>query len=431
VPPAASGVNTDITKLDGISDIWIGADETSAQSTNQKDLRTLNVETTDTSNTTGYAPYNHFDSYIEPSSGQAVGATRISLSGYGTVPATNTNQVHTVHGVEGGVENYGTGNVGVLTGLVAWAYNAANATVGSIFGTWSGVESDSGTVDFMNNYTSDWYVYGGTVNNLRGLYLGSGDHGGGTIVNRYGIYIESPNGTATGDDYGIYQVSANQPNFFGGAVSVATNDTKNLSMHVSGDIGVSHPGGFGGYFINSYPDPVDARFERINTGYGARIQQNSSGLLQISVAGTDAPDTEITYIDAINIDQTTGYVGIGGGAPHPLTMDSGAHVTVGGVWTDASSRELKEDIQDLSSERALEALSELEPKTYHYRVSPEEKNVGFIAEDVPDLVATNDRKSLAPMDIVGVLTKVVQDQQDQIEAQNQRLEQLEATLKNL
>lgn len=39
--------------------------------------------------------------------------------------------------------------------------------------------------------------------------------------------------------------------------------------------------------------------------------------------------------------------------------------------------------------------------------------MGFIAEDVPDLVATPNRKSLSPMDIVAVLTKVVQEQQNE------------------
>ena len=38
--------------------------------------------------------------------------------------------------------------------------------------------------------------------------------------------------------------------------------------------------------------------------------------------------------------------------------------------------------------------------------------MGFIAEDVPDLVATKDRKGLSPMDIVAVLTKVLQEQQN-------------------
>ncbi len=41
--------------------------------------------------------------------------------------------------------------------------------------------------------------------------------------------------------------------------------------------------------------------------------------------------------------------------------------------------------------------------------------MGFIAEDVPELVANKDRKGLSPMDIVAVLTKVVQRQQKDIE----------------
>ena len=58
----------------------------------------------------------------------------------------------------------------------------------------------------------------------------------------------------------------------------------------------------------------------------------------------------------------------------------------------------------------MEALEDLNPVTFNYKVDKEEKHVGFIAEEVPDLVATEDRKGLSPMDIVAVLTKVVQEQ---------------------
>jgi len=56
----------------------------------------------------------------------------------------------------------------------------------------------------------------------------------------------------------------------------------------------------------------------------------------------------------------------------------------------------------------------LEPVSYNYKINKEETYVVFIAEDVPALVATQDRKGLSPMDIVAVLTKVVQNQQDEI-----------------
>jgi hypothetical protein len=47
--------------------------------------------------------------------------------------------------------------------------------------------------------------------------------------------------------------------------------------------------------------------------------------------------------------------------------------------------------------------------TFNYKASANEKHVGFIAEEVPELVATKDRKGLNPMDIVAVLTKVVKE----------------------
>jgi hypothetical protein len=58
-------------------------------------------------------------------------------------------------------------------------------------------------------------------------------------------------------------------------------------------------------------------------------------------------------------------------------------------------------------------------------VDKDEKHVGFIAEDVPELVAMKDRKSLSPMDIVAVLTKVVQELKTEnagLKAKNDSLE---------
>ena len=95
-----------------------------------------------------------------------------------------------------------------------------------------------------------------------------------------------------------------------------------------------------------------------------------------------------------------------------LTMLSGATCTAGGVWTNASSRELKENVEGLSAEEAKEALAELAPVKYTYKADKAERHVGFIAEDVPALVASKDRKTVSPMDVVGVLTKVVQDAED-------------------
>jgi hypothetical protein len=54
--------------------------------------------------------------------------------------------------------------------------------------------------------------------------------------------------------------------------------------------------------------------------------------------------------------------------------------------------------------------------------------MGFIAEDVPSLVASNDRKSLSPMDIVAVLTTVTKDQAAKMSEKDAEIAALKAEL---
>jgi hypothetical protein len=125
-----------------------------------------------------------------------------------------------------------------------------------------------------------------------------------------------------------------------------------------------------------------------------------------------------------------GNVGIGTQTPaYPLHMASGAHVTAGGVWTDASSREYKDDIQVLTMEEAFDVLKELNPVKFAYKTDRTEKHVGFIAEEVPDLIATKDRKGLSPMDIVAILTKAIQEQQKTITDLSDEVKELKRELK--
>ena len=113
-------------------------------------------------------------------------------------------------------------------------------------------------------------------------------------------------------------------------------------------------------------------------------------------------------------------VGIGNTAPTHL-LDVGSAYCDGGAWVNGSSREHKEEIVELSLEEALEALGELKPVTFNYKSDEDERCVGFIAEDVPELVATKDRKGLSPMDIVAVLTRAVQHQQEEFESLKKEL----------
>jgi hypothetical protein len=127
------------------------------------------------------------------------------------------------------------------------------------------------------------------------------------------------------------------------------------------------------------------------------------------------------YNGSTNNNFFAGNVGLGVALPtNPIQAASGAYLSAGGSWTNASSRELKKDIRPLPADEAMETLAALAPVTFKYKTD-DEAHVGFIAEDVPDLVATKDRKGLSPMDIVAVLAKVVQHQQALVQQQQAQL----------
>ena len=185
------------------------------------------------------------------------------------------------------------------------------------------------------------------------------------------------------------------------------------------------------------PDPAPTG-NSFNFGYSGASFGLASGFFNVRpAAGAVAPNPALYFmtgnVDRMMVDNQ-GFLGVhldgtfgpGFNPAHPIHAQvSGAFLSAGGTWTNASSRALKKDVSPLSGEAAMSALQRLEPVNFTYRNEPEDPHVGFIAEDVPDIVATADRKSLAPMDIVAVLTRVVQEQQKTIETLMERVERLE------
>ncbi len=221
-----------------------------------------------------------------------------------------------------------------------------------------------------------------------------------------------------------------------GNVGIGTSNPQG-QLHISGSSG-------GDVFSGMGPDLLAG--PAFNFGYAGSSFGLGSGFFNARpAAGTVAPNPAL-YFMTNNIERmvvdNVGQIGVdldttpldGFDPQHPIHAEqSGARLTAAGVWTNASSRALKAGIEPLTLAEASAALGALEPVKFHYRVEPTDSQVGFIAEDVPDLVATPDRTTLAPTDIVGVLTRVVQDQQRVLEelqplVQNQQelLEELQA-----
>jgi hypothetical protein len=244
-------------------------------------------------------------------------------------------------------------------------------------------------------------------------------------------------------------------NIFIGTIAGRNNITGNDNTFIGNSAGYNETGSNKLYIDNSgTSDPLiygefDSNIVNINGKLG--IGTKTPGYpLEIVRTGTNASivvnrtDGAKNYMNATNLFGNFGTVNnyplrlvvnsfgkMTLNSDNSLSMASGATCTAGGVWTNASSIALKENISALSSDEASTTLLALNPVKYNYKAEKDENHVGFIAEEVPELVAMKDRKSLSPMDIVAVLTKVTQDQQKQLLEQKQINENMKMEIAEL
>lgn len=256
-----------------------------------------------------------------------------------------------------------------------------------------------------------------------------------------------------------WDIGANEANFFvrdvtgGSKLSLRIRPgapTSSVDISADGDVGVGTASPesklhvFGDNTSDTFvgigpnPDGSPGTESGVTFGYAGSSFGRGAGFINVRPdSGATAPNPSLRLAAnntvRILIDNN-GEIGLGtiastGANPDaPIQWSNGvntARLSSTGVWQDSSSRKAKEHIENLTSEAAFKALKELQPVTYNYKVLPSDGKVGFIAEDVPDLVATPERDGLSALDIVAVVTKVVQDQQKTIEQLNARIAELE------
>ena len=99
-------------------------------------------------------------------------------------------------------------------------------------------------------------------------------------------------------------------------------------------------------------------------------------------------------------------------------------LTPSGAWT-GSTKTMKENFQSFQVSEGLEILKGLNPSKFSFKNDPSAKtHIGFIAEEVPDIIANADKNMISEMDIIAVLTAVVKNQQQEIDDLKNRVNKL-------
>jgi hypothetical protein len=321
------------------------------------------------SNTTG-----NYNTFLGRSAGNSntIGYFNTFLGGWAGYSNTAGNS-NTFQGYYAGVNNT-TGNYNTFLGYVAGYLNTTGS--GNVFLGYTAGYSETGSNKLYidNSNTSTPLIYGEFDNDLLTIYGNLEVIGPDNGL----VYLSDTTADNTAKVSRMvlnHYSNAEEPVYLFGAASTLTNNFVAFG---------------GGATIGNAATQIDL--------YTAPNTTTLVGTPRITIKGN-------------------GYVGIGTQSPAYLLQMAGGAYTNGTNWYNASSREYKDNIKGLKVEDAFETLQGLNPVTFSYKASPEENHVGFIAEDVPDLISTKDRKGLSPMDIVAVLTKVVQEQQRVIQDQ--------------
>lgn len=119
-----------------------------------------------------------------------------------------------------------------------------------------------------------------------------------------------------------------------------------------------------------------------------------------------------------------------------LTMGNSAFLSNGGVWTNASSRALKEGFAAVDPAAMLRQVLSLPISTWTYKSSAEGTHIGPMAEDFKAAFGlSGDGKTIATVDADGVALAAIQGLNAKLESENQalraQLQSIEARLQAL
>ena len=119
-----------------------------------------------------------------------------------------------------------------------------------------------------------------------------------------------------------------------------------------------------------------------------------------------------------------------------INTETGAYLSDGGVWTNNSDRNKKENIKSLRNKKLLEKLAGLEISEWNYKTEGKNiRHIGPMAQDFYELFGLGkDNISISTIDASGVALAAIQElykKTEEIDLLNARVGELEKVIKQL
>lgn len=391
----------------------------------------------------------------------------------GGIENTNTGFAATIGGGElntaesdyatagGGAENHATGLNSTVAGGLGNEAKAQSATVGggeentagdnyaTVSGGWTNAADSAGATvaggaanTTIGNYAT---VGGGFANTNKGNYaVVSG--GLNNVINAEAVGAAIPGGqnneVAADADYSVaagYRAKANHAgsfvwadstdaDFASGAVNqflvraVFTGINRSSRLTANEVFGITSPqtDNFGGMYIRTSGATAKPFYGySVNGGLNAWTYVDGSDALKWKLY--TAGDDRMTVT-------ANGLVGLGTTAPvHPLQMASGAHVTAGGAWVNASDVESKQNFRPIDAKQILAKVASLPISKWNYIAEPGVDRIGPTAQDFYAAFGLGaDNKSIGTLDSDGVMYAAIKGLVEQLGERDQKIEELEA-----
>lgn len=325
------------------------------------------------------------------SGNMAISTSHFNDNGYGV---TITNAYNNAHGtITGSTINHnsvygvyvdGAGNGFTITGNQSfyndWYFNNATGfnIEGNNFGNINFAVSNGGTNLLRDNWFTVAPMFTRSSDNfvISGNYYGTtpATNSGNQLYGKLGInydpqYSYGPNGIH------VYAASAfagtSTPNSIplSSNVAIMTNTAQN--QDIGGVLGL------GGMYQTSGQAYSGVMFGGLKGGKLNSTSGDYNGYLGV-YTNKNGLFREVARFD------NDGNLGVGTSTQTlgPLTMGSGAYVTAGGVWTNASDRNLKENFATLTPASILERINSLPVMRWNYKAEdPSITHIGPVAQD--------------------------------------------------